>query len=211
MMKSSDMESIYRKLALEDIPWNNAEPPDALVHLVETRTVLPCRTIELGCGAGNYAVYLASRGFEVTGVDISKTAIEIARRNALEKQVNCDFVVADVLGELSEIKGTFSFAFDWELLHHICPENRDQYVQNVRKLLDNKGKYLSVCFSEKDPGFGAKGKYRRTSLDTVLYFSSEEELSDLFSRYFTIIELKTVEIAGRATSHYVVYAFMENR
>lgn len=211
MMNSSDMESIYRELALKDIPWNKDEPPDALVHLVETRTVAPCRTIEFGCGAGNYAVYLASRGFEVTGIDISRTAVEIAKKNALEKKVNCDFVAADVLGDLSRIEGTFSFAFDWELLHHIYPENREKYLQNVKRLLDDKGKYLSLCFSEKDPGFGGNGKYRRTKLDTVLYFSSEEELEELFSRYFSIIDLRTVEIAGRPMPHCAIYAFMENR
>jgi hypothetical protein len=46
----------------------------------------------------------------------------------------------------------------------------------VHRLLVPGGKYLSVCFSEKDAGFGGTGKTRRTTLDTMLYFSSEDEL-----------------------------------
>jgi hypothetical protein len=52
------------------------------------------------------------------------------------------------------------------------------------------GKYLSVCFSERNHHFGGTGKYRETPIGTILYFSSEEELKELFSAYFKIIEVK---------------------
>ena len=66
------------------------------------------------------------------------------------------------------------------------PSDRKQYVETVHRLLVPGGKYLSVCFSEKDAGFGGTGKERRTPLGTVLYFSSEDELRDLFGPYFDI-------------------------
>ncbi|MHC4177147.1 MAG: class I SAM-dependent methyltransferase, partial [Planctomycetota bacterium] len=68
------MESIYGDLALDEIPWNLEAPPDVLVELVESRRVLPCSAVDLGCGAGNYAVWLATKGFHVTGVDLSPRA-----------------------------------------------------------------------------------------------------------------------------------------
>ena len=161
-----------------------------IVALVESERVKPCKAIDLGCGAGNYATYLAGRGFEVIGVDSSPTAIRIARENANKKGVTGTFLVADVLGDLDEVKETFDFAYDWELLHHIFPEKRKKYVENVRRILNPGGKYFSVCFHEKDPQFGGSGKYRKTSLGTVLYFSSEDELRELFEQYFKIKELK---------------------
>jgi len=210
-MKPVDLDEIYRRLPQEEIPWNIEEPPEALVELVEAGKVQRCKTLDLGCGTGNYAIYLASKGFDVTGVDICPTAIRIAEENAKKKGVKCRFTVADLLGDLKEVEGIFDFAFDWELLHHMLPEQREKYVWNVHGKLNSKGRYLSVCFSEKDPQFGGSGKYRETPLGTNLYFSSEEELRDLFEPYFRIDELKTMEISGKSAPHVGIYVFMEKR
>ncbi len=203
------MEEIYRNMPLDEIPWNIESPPEALVTLVESDQVKPCRTLDLGCGAGNYAIFLAERGFDVTGIDISPTAIKIARENATKRESHCDFIVGDILNSLDKVEDTFDFAYDWEVLHHIFPENRKRYVENVHNLLNPDGKYLSVCFSEKDPCFGGSGKYRKTPIETTLYFSSEKELMELFSDYFNIIDLKTVEISGKFAAHIAIYAFMQ--
>jgi len=173
--------------------------------------VKPCKTIDLGCGTGNYSIYLASAGFDVTGIDNSPTAIKIAKENAKKKGIKCNFLVANVLGNMNEVEGKFEFAYDWELLHHIFPEQRRTYVKNMYKILNRRGKYLSVCFSEKDPGFGGSGKYRKTRLGTILYFSSEDELRDLFESYFNIEELKMMGIRGKPASHLANYAFMERK
>ncbi|MGD0954004.1 MAG: class I SAM-dependent methyltransferase [Methanotrichaceae archaeon] len=148
-MKQIEIDKIYRDMHAGDIPWNIETPPKALVELIESGKVQPVKTIDLGCGAGNYAIYLASKGFDVTGVDISPTAIKMARENAMKKGVKSNFIVADVLGDLNEVKETFDFAYDWELLHHIFPEERKKYVQNVHRMLNPKGKYLSVFFQRK--------------------------------------------------------------
>jgi len=210
-MKHDETDRIYRSMPHKDIPWNIEEPPNALVELVESKNIKPCKTIDLGCGTGNYAIYLASKGFDVTGVDISPTAIKIAKENAKKKGVKCNFLVADLLDDLDEIEGTFDFAYDWELLHHIFPEKRKKYVENVCKILNPRKNYLSVCFSENDLQFGGSGKYRETQLDTILYFSSEDELRDLFKPYFEIKELKTIEILGKYSTHLANYAFMEKK
>ena len=81
------------------MPWNFEFPPKFLVELVDSVKVKPCKTIDLGCGIGNYAIYLASRGFDVTGIDFSPTAIKIAKENAKKKGVKCNFVVANVLDD----------------------------------------------------------------------------------------------------------------
>ncbi len=210
-MENVGTDRIYRNVPLEDIPWNNEEPPKALVELVGRQDLKPCKAIDLGCGAGNYAIYLAGKGFDVTGVDISPMAIKIAKENAKKKTIKCNFLVADVLGELDEIEETFDFAYDWGLLHHIFPEKRKKYVENIYRILNPGGKYISVCFNEKNPQFGGSGKYRKTQFDTTLYFSSEDELRDLFSPYFNIKELKTIEIRGKSAPHIANYAFLERK
>ncbi len=180
------MDRIYRDLAPEKLPWNVDRPPKFLVDLVESRRLLPCRAVDLGCGAGSYAVWLAAQGFDVTGVDISPRAVELAARRAAESGVSCRFVAADLLGEVKDLAGAFDFAYDWEALHHIFPEDRPRYVANVHRMLRPGARYLSVCFSEEDSSFGGRGKYRTTPLGTRLYFSSEQELRALFEPMFRV-------------------------
>jgi SAM-dependent methyltransferase len=206
-----NVDKLYQTTPPDKIPWNYETPPDVLVSLVKSGKVSPCKTIDLGCGTGNYAMYLAGLGFDVTGIDSSPTAISIARENAEKQGVLCMFVTGDLLGDLHEIRGKFDFGFDWELLHTIYPEDRETYVRNLCRLLNTGARYLSVCFSEQDPQFGGSGKYRSTPAGTTLYFSSEEEIRDLFSPEFIIKDLKTIEVPGKPNPHKAVYLLAERR
>ena len=205
------MEQIYRNMPLDNIPWNMSDPPAMLVETIETGKIKPCKAVDLGCGTGNYAVWLAQQGFDVTGIDISERAIEHARDLAIRMRVLCCFEAADLLGDLKKFHRLFDFAYDWEVLHHIFPEDRESYLNNVRSVLRPNGMYFSICFSEKDSDFGGKGKYRKTPVGTTLYFSSENELKDLFDPLFHICELSTVEIAGKYGSHLVNVAWLRRR
>lgn len=169
----------------------------------------PSKVIDFGCGAGNYAIYLASRGFDVTGIDGSPAAIQLAREKAEKIGVKCRFHVADVLEEIDYSQRDFDFAYDWSLLHHIMPVDRKKYIANVHRVLKPSGKYLSVCFSEDDTYFGGKGKIRKTPVGTTLYFSSENELKELFSKYFKILHIKTINIPGKRDPHRAVCVWMK--
>jgi cyclopropane fatty-acyl-phospholipid synthase-like methyltransferase len=208
-MKYADVDRIYQTIPLDNIPWNSETPPDALVRLVQDGKVRPCKTIDLGCGAGNYAIYLAGLGFDVTGVDSSPTAIKIAEEHEKKQGVRCRFIVADLLGDVHEVTDTFDFAYDWEFLHHIFPEDRETYIRNVHKVLNPGATYFSVCFSEKDPQFGGSGKFRTTRIGTTLYFSSESELRGLISPYFRIRELKTIDVRSRFGPHVAIAVLAE--
>lgn len=60
------------------------------------KKLAPGTAIDLACGAGRNALYLADRGWNVTAIDGSQTAIEIARRRAAERGLNLDAQVADL-------------------------------------------------------------------------------------------------------------------
>ena len=205
------MEDIYQQIPKNDIPWDMEEPPEALVKLVISGKIQPCKTVDLGCGTGNYSIYLAKQGFDVTGIDISSTAISIAQEKVDDKGVSCNFITSNLLNGLDDLSGRFDFAFDWEVLHHIFPDDRIRYIESVYNMLKSNARYFSVCFSEKDPQFGGSGKFRITPIGTTLYFSSEQELMDLFTPYFIIDELKTIEIKGKKAPHLAVYAIMSKK
>jgi 2-polyprenyl-3-methyl-5-hydroxy-6-metoxy-1,4-benzoquinol methylase len=203
------MEEIYRDLPAERIPWNLQQPPDLLVDLVHTGKIQPCDAVDIGCGAGNYAVWLAALGFRMTGIDISPTALELAGQLARHEGVACRFLEEDITRDAGRHVNAFDFGYDWELLHHVFPEQRDTYASNVGRMLRPGATHLSVCFSDRDRDFGGTGKYRKTPLGTTLYFSSEAEIERLFIAKFRILELDTAEIVGKYGAHTAVVALLE--
>lgn len=72
-------ESAYRS---GRVPWDPGEYDRHLDWFLRRYRVEPCCVLEPGCGNGKSAVYLAQRGFEVLGVDLSASAVAQARRLA---------------------------------------------------------------------------------------------------------------------------------
>lgn len=83
-----------RRYAEVESLWS-ARPNRVLVAEVEGLT--PGRALDLACGEGRNAIWLAERGWDVTGVDFSQVAIAKARASAERAGVDVDFVCADLL------------------------------------------------------------------------------------------------------------------
>ena len=109
------------------------------------------------------------------------------------------------------LEDAFDFGFDWEVLHHVFPEKREAFVDNVFRMLRPGALHLSVCFSEQNTSFGGVGKYRETPLGTKLYFSSEEEVEQIYSPKFQILELATRQVEGKYGPHIAVVALLERK
>ena len=204
-------ERIYRGARPDQIAWHYDEPPAQLLALLDSGQVTPCKALELGCGLGSQALALARRGFDVTGIDCSAAAIDQARVSATEAGLSAHFVVGDLLEPLHELNTPYEFCWDWEVLHHVFPAQRQAFVAAVADLLAPQGWYLSVSFSEHDPWLADQGKFRKTPIDTVLYFASEQELRALFEPTFRVLDLRTLEIRGKAAPHLANWLLVEKR
>ena len=71
------------------MPWHHEKPDYNLVRMVEKWPVPVGKVLELGCGTGTDAIWLAKNGFEVTAVDVSDIAISIAEKSAKKSGVKC--------------------------------------------------------------------------------------------------------------------------
>ncbi|WP_372750987.1 class I SAM-dependent methyltransferase [Labilibaculum sp.] len=210
-MDSSQLNFIYKNIPRKDIPWIRSNLPKCLLKLVNQRIITPCRMADLGCGTGNYSLCFSKLGFEIYGYDFSEIAIEKAKQLFKTENRTAYFHILDLSKPLVSPKLKFKFAFDYEVLHHIFPLERMQYVKNIFELLETDGIYLSVCFSEDDTCFGSKDKYRITPLGTLLYFSSEKEIEKLMSPLFHILELKTILVKGKPKAHQAIYCLMQKK
>ena len=126
------------------MPWEMG-PREELVDLVESGRIAPCRAIDLGCGTGSNAIFLAQHGFDVTGVDYAASAIEKAQLMANGAGVRVHFVVDD-LTNLQRVRGPFDFLVDYGTLDDLRPADRDLYVRSVLPLAHPGSRYLLWCF-----------------------------------------------------------------
>src|SRR3989304_3698920 len=97
-------------------PWDIGRPPPAFGQLVNTGVLRDGPVLDVGCGTGENALFLAAKGFEVTGIDFTPAAIEKAKRRAKRRRLKATFLVRDAL-ELSTLKRTFPSVIDSGLFH----------------------------------------------------------------------------------------------
>ena len=108
------------------------------------------KILELGCGDGELALSLAELGYNVSGVDISPTAIEWAKEKAKERNLNVDLFTGDVLN--MEFKdNSFDLAIDSYCLHCIIGEDRAKFLKEIKRILKPEGVLTGITMSNTIP------------------------------------------------------------
>jgi SAM-dependent methyltransferase len=132
-------------------PWDIGRP-QPIVEAIADSGGFHGRVLDVGCGSGENALYLASRGFEVVGVDWSGRAISIATSKAAERSSSAQFVVGDATALGAAVSGTFESAVDSGCFHTFDDAGRPRYVRSVADVLEPGATLHLLCFSEHEPG-----------------------------------------------------------
>ncbi|MFQ6011784.1 MAG: class I SAM-dependent methyltransferase [Nitrososphaerales archaeon] len=174
--------------------WEVDHPQRAFVELVNNNEIRPGRVLDIGCGTGENAIFLARNGFSVVGIDLVPLAIEQAKQKALKLGAEIDFSVGVALHLGCQV-AYFSSVIDSGLFHIFDDKNRSTYVEQITRVLGKDGAYFMLCFSETEPKDW--GGPRRVSKDEI-----EKALSPSFEVNFireTILETNIhKEGGGRA-------------
>jgi SAM-dependent methyltransferase len=130
-------------------PWDTGVTPPELRAVVEGGRVTSGRALDLGCGTGTNVIYLAQRGFQVVGVDISSRAIARAQRKieraGLSQQAHVyagDVTRLDAL----PVNGLFDLALDMGCFHNLDVPGRECYVAGLAARMKPGGLYLLYAF-----------------------------------------------------------------
>ena len=139
-------------------PWDGHPLSPTLRGLVEGEDALsPGTALDIGCGTGDNAIYLAKHGWQVTGVDYVDKPLAVARKKAAIADVSVDFVKADATQLSSAGVGSeFGLIVDNGCLHGMNDDDRDAYAREVTALAAPNSRLVIIAFV---PGtsFGVPG------------------------------------------------------
>lgn len=136
------------------VPWDHGEPTPYLVEWMAERFAVcsePGRAVVIGCAYGDDAELVASYGFDVTGFDVSPTAVEAARRRHPASAV--EYRQADLLSLPSSLTGAFDLVVECTTLQSMPPRLHGRAAEGVAALCAPGGTVLVIarCPRDDDP------------------------------------------------------------
>jgi len=136
-------------------PWDIGRAQPEVVRLADAGGFAG-PVIDVGCGTGENALELASRGLDVLGIDASPRAIGAATAKASERGSSAQFLVADAL-QLGSLARRFASVLDCGVFHVFEDDERPVYVASLAAALEPGGVLQLLCFSDLQPGtFGPR-------------------------------------------------------
>jgi len=163
-------------------PWDIGRPQPAFVELVRPGELNMGGVLDVGCGTGENALYLAEKGFSVVGVDLSTRAIEAAKAKATERKLKVDFRVANALS-LDFKNSYFDNAIDSGLFHTFNDNDRVDFASEIARVLKRDGRYFMLCFSDKEPtNWGGPRRITKEEIETT--FSPFFDINYIREAYF---------------------------
>jgi 2-polyprenyl-3-methyl-5-hydroxy-6-metoxy-1,4-benzoquinol methylase len=169
------------------VPWDGHPLPESLTRLIEGDGTTPPlgggKALDIGCGTGDNAIYLAKHGWQVTGVDFVAKAVDKARAKAAANGLDVRFEQADVTELCSEgIGSNFDLIVDNACLHGMNDEDRHDYVREVTAAAAPDARLLLVEFirggSYGVPGIDPDEVERRFTTGWTMVSSGSEPAMD---------------------------------
>ncbi|MBL3668311.1 class I SAM-dependent methyltransferase [Streptomyces sp. M2CJ-2] len=133
------------------VPFFVAKPDENLVSYVERGLLTGGRALDVGCGPGRNALYLAAHGFEVDAVDLSPAAVGWARERARETgargvRFHCGDAFA-LTRDGGELAGPYDLVYDSGCFHHLPPHRRISHLALLDRVLAPGGRFGLTCFA----------------------------------------------------------------
>ncbi|MFE8699636.1 class I SAM-dependent methyltransferase [Cytobacillus sp. FJAT-54145] len=178
--------------------FQNHQPDENLVEYFEN-DLKPERVLELGCGPGRNAIYMAQKGCAVDAIDISGNAVNWARERANEAGVSLNLYCKSLF-EFDFEPNSYDFVYDSGLFHHLPPHRRITYLEIVKRALKDNGYFGIVCFNpDGSNGISDWEVYEERSLKGGIGYT-EDRFKEIFTQHFAITHFrrmrKSTEVNG---------------
>lgn len=172
MSEKEVFEEFYKDAkAQEQLAWHHREPNTQLKAAVESHSE-PGAALDLGCGSGNDACYVAEHGWKVTAVDFMPQAVTMTLETAAEKNVSVHTVEADVLEW--ETDEQFDLVLDSGLMHNMDRAKIAKYKKRILDWLKPDGDFVIAHWESRSDLDRLNGGPRRASKEQIESFFAPE-------------------------------------
>jgi ubiquinone/menaquinone biosynthesis C-methylase UbiE len=145
------------------------------------------KILDIGAGNGRDSMIFQNRGFKPIAIDISKTMVNLCKKNGIEAYVkdieNCDF-------EDNSFDGVFAYCS----LLHIPKKRIYNSIARISELLKTDGIFFIGMI---------KGKGEKFYEDRFFTYYSQEELETILSEYFQILKSKSFKVGSQVYLNYI--------
>lgn len=180
-----NIADFYDKIYSEDNQAFGGEPLPIVKHLPEY--ISRGDVLEIGGGAGRNGLFLASQGFNVTLMDISRVAIENILKKAGQENIHIKAFVADAV--TADFEQEFDVVICTFILHHLTSQEAKEVIEKMQKHTKSGGFNILLTFT-KNGDF-----YKNNSGTTNFYIDGKEDLEKFYTGWEI---LKLFEKEGRA-------------
>ncbi|MCA9520787.1 MAG: class I SAM-dependent methyltransferase [Myxococcales bacterium] len=164
MAPERNWDERYRE---DNTPWDTGETCHCLTRWFARQSESFGKVLEIGCGRGNNAIWLARQGLSVTATDVSAEAIAIAKRRADEAEVDVTFLVNDIRDGVPVDPQSIDLAFDRGVFHVFEPDGRDLFVRRLFDALRPSAHWLSIAGNADEESPEGQGPPRLSACDVV--------------------------------------------
>ena len=161
-----------RRYDEQNTPWDSGRRSQELQNVLAETGIAPCRALELGCGTGTNAIFLAQQGFEVSAIDCSELALATAKSKASEAGVAVEWLSDSVLNWQPPGE-PYEFVFDRGCYHCARRDDLRAYLTTLERITAAGSRYLALT--------GNANEQREHGPPGLHESQIREELGELFN------------------------------
>lgn len=195
--RQTEKTSPFNHFYSQDVFYYGLDLRPEFTAYFEKKNLVGKMALDLGCGEGRYAIWLARGGCRVTAVDMSKTGIAKLARFAVKNGLDIQAMQVDV-GKFEFLESAYDIITAATIFDHLDTQISKQVALRVINALKPGGVLYADVFTTKDPGYLVKTGNPRTPdvSDTAAFLSKyfkTNELKCLFSALTPLVYREMVE------------------
>ena len=152
------------------------------------------RILDLGCGVGRNSIYLGKEGFDVVGVDISRSALKKTKAWSKIEGIPNVTVLQASMTLLPFIRQTFHAVVSVSVIHHALKKDIQKTIREIHRVLKDNGLFIANLLSTKDYRYGSGEKlenetfkvldeFEEKQFQEVHHFFSNKEILTLLAKF----------------------------